>query len=281
MSARPKIAAAGLVLGLAYALLRPLWVGAETRLAFLAVGQGDAVLFQHQGRTLLVDTGPKTDSFDAGERLVVPELKRLGVRQIDLLVLTHADYDHIGGTEAVLKVFPVKKIVTTSEVLQDPRLKFLHRLPSTQIVLIDYQAQATLGNAQIDLAVPQSSGQGREDNERSLALLIDVDGARIILTGDAYTPQEAQLSRLWPDPVQIAKAGHHGSKTSNSTEWLEHFRPLHLVASVGRNNPFGHPHPEAIARIEAVGPTFWRTDRDGTLTFTLKDGQFHPERQSP
>ena len=269
MSVRHKVAIVTFLACLLYLPFRTIYEGMHPRLSFIAVGQGDAVLYQIQGNSLLVDCGPKTDSFDAGRRLLIPELKRLGVRTIDILVLTHADYDHIGGAESVAEVFTIKQIITTPEVYNDPRMTWLKTDFKGQLNLVEETGYAQMA----DLEIFVQAGTGSTDNDRSLAVLAK-GVTSILLTSDLGAAQEQLLTQTWDEDVQFAKAGHHGSRSSNSTEWLTHFKPDYVVATVGRGNTFGHPHQEVQERIKESGAQLLRTDRDGTVTFEYHGTSF-------
>jgi|GEM_PF-6423179 len=107
-----RVGLAGAAVGLLLLAVVVLRSGASsTRLTFLAVGQGDCAVFQHAGATVLIDAGPLTDTFDAGERIVAPELGRLGVETIDLVLLSHPDSDHVGGLPALARRFPIGRVV--------------------------------------------------------------------------------------------------------------------------------------------------------------------------
>lgn len=273
MSARPRLGLVGVLLGMGWMLAYPLWAGGDSgRLTFLAAGQGDAVVYQQDGLTVLFDCGPRTDGFDAGRRIVVPELKRLGVKQINLLVMSHADFDHVGGLESVSDVFPIRRIVTTSEVVGDSRLAAFFREYEGELVVIEGSGSARLG----ELSLRFWKGKGENDNDRSLAVLGESGGASFLLSGDGEADYERELTSVWKGPVDVVKAGHHGSDGSNSTAWLEWFGPSHWVATVGRGNSYGHPATGAVDRATVTGARVWRTDRDGSVQFLVSSRAFVP-----
>lgn len=243
-----------------------------SRLSFLAVGQGDCTVFQHAGRTVVIDVAAKTDTFDAGERIVAPELYRLGVRTIDILILTHPDSDHVGGLPSIARRFEIGKVVIPARFEHhkdmtdwlrraeiDPKTVFWLRKP-TEITLGPYRlAMDALDD--VDLV---------EDNDGSMFCRITGPKFSAVLTGDASSDAERRMLAKGGDwSAQILKAGHHGSRFSSSAQWLEAVRPTVCILSAGRNNVYGHPSRDVLSRLERLNIQPLRTDRDGTISFKL------------
>ena len=241
------------------------------RVSFLDVGQGDAVLIQAPGgKTALVDAG-------CGEEwarvcllrraVAVSELRRMGVREIDLLVATHAYVDHIGGMDEVLESFPVRNFMdnglshTTQAyerlkkaVEDEPGITYLRAEPRT----------LALGDASIEvLPMPKSRS---DHNNRSVALVIRYGAFSVLLTGDSEKPQLNFMTRGGMVPnVTVLKAPRHGSGTGFTEDFLDAARPEVIVVSVG-NNVYGDPSPEAMFAFQSAGATVLTTDHYGTVT---------------
>jgi competence protein ComEC len=242
-------------------------------LHFLDVGQGDAaVLRTPGGHWIVVDAGPRTDQWDAGRRVVVPYLMSQGVARVDVVVVSHAHADHLGGVPAVLDRYPPALILEPGEPVHDPLyLEFLDRAAGDGAV---WKAGRPGDHFEIDgvrfsvLHPDTTWTHWREDlNEDSLVLLVEYRGFQALLAGDAgFIAESDMLSHAMP--VDLLKVGHHGSRTATSDEWLSRLAPRAAVVSVGRVNRYGHPNPEALARLARHQVAIWRTDRDGTVDVT-------------
>jgi competence protein ComEC len=239
-------------------------------LHFLDVGQGDgAVIRTPGGRWILIDAGPRIAGADAGRRVVVPFLRRRGVRRIDLLVVSHAHADHLGGAPAVLERIPVALVTEPGRRVADPLyLEFLELLAERRVRWQPGRppARVTLDGVTLTVLHPDTawSGWGADLNEDSLVLLVEYGDFQALFAGDAGFPAEARL-RGRVGAVDLLKVGHHGSAGSSGEAWLGELRPRVAVVSVGRNT-YGHPAPAAVARLGRAGADLWRTDRDGTVT---------------
>ncbi len=245
-------------------------------LTFLSVGQGSCAVLRSGGRTVLFDAGPKTEFIDGGERFVLPKLRGLGVSRVDVVVLSHPDLDHAGGLAAVMKTFPDARILANAGFSQEEKLpKMLRSLgvSAERVGWLPPFARLSVGSLAIDLASPRVVA-GADDNTGSV--LARIDGGAFI-GGDA--PAEVERSfENWIGPVSVMAADHHGSRTSGDPSFLGVAHPKWIVISVGRNNRYGHPNPEAVSRYQATGAKIYRTDRDGDVGFVLQDGQWLAER---
>jgi competence protein ComEC len=288
-----------------------LWPVAEVVLArgtmeivMLDVGQGDAlVLRSPRGRWILVDTGPKTQSFDAGARTVLPYLRRRGVGEVAFLVLTHPDMDHVGGAEAVLEGIRVGQVLDPGRVVDTD--VFFHALEAAEEEAIPWRVARAGDSLMVDgmvLRVLWPPGQddqaatvdrgafaegtddfgerhalaARGSNETSVVLEVRFGDFSLLLTGDASSEvEEAVLPFLASPHVQVLKVGHHGSSTSTSPELLERISPSMALISVGRKNRYGHPHSAVLDRLLAHGAEVLRTDEDGVVRIRARrDGRF-------
>lgn len=214
---------------------------------FLAVGQGDAALVRWpDGRTVLVDGGPP------GRQLLY-SLRRLGVRQLDEVILTHAHPDHYGGLGPVLGEIAVRTLRAASV---PPDLVVPAR---TRVTTRGLPAGA------MRRLLPAFDFVTKEENDRSLVYALSFGARRFLFTGDAEAPLEAALVA---GPAELAadviKVGHHGSRTSSTDVFLAEVGAEIAVISCGEINSFGHPHAAALARLRAS--RIYRTDRDGTIT---------------
>ena len=243
------------------------------RVTMLDVGQGDALVVEFPNRkTLLVDAGPKSWRYDAGERVITPFLKRNGVRQLDAILISHPHADHFGGISSVLEHFRVDRIL---EAVSSQDSGLYDRWKKTAGQLSIPTARCEQGDrVSFDPSVrmyilhphlPEDSSS--DYNNASLVLKVVYGSTSIFFTGDAELETETKLVRKFGGFLssQVVKAGHHGSATSSGREFLEYISPYTALVSVGINNKFGHPSDEVIARFQSFGAEVLRTDEDGAI----------------
>jgi competence protein ComEC len=239
----------------------------------LDVGQGDAILLRHAGRTVLVDAGPGTDGRIA-DRVIIPRLRRLGA-DLDWILVTHPDQDHIGGLPAVLRRYPKARIAANAAFRQHSQLlSALYgggRKPD-EVLWVRAKASVSWGTARLDLVVPPTWAE--DDNGASLVAHLAVGNSRAVFTADLPMAGEEALVPTGDFSAQVCLSGHHGSAGSLSPAWLSEVRPKWVVASCGRDNRYGHPASETVRRAEAAGAAFLRTDRDGELRFRSSPAGF-------
>jgi len=244
----------------------------------LDVGQGLAVLVRTRRHTLLYDAGPRFGDADAGERVVLPTLRKLGVSRLDLMLLSHADADHAGGAPAVRNGLPATRIISG-----DPTA-----LPA------ELQAGPCDSGEQwewdgVGFHVWQWAS-ALESNQKSCVLLVEAGGERLLLTGDIDSHAErALLDGPLAVPVQWLAAPHHGSRSSSSMALLSRLRPHSVLISRGRGNAFGHPHPRVMARYRRLGMAIYDSAEHGAIRLQLgtfgapatQAGQRHYWRDPP
>lgn len=241
-------------------------------LAFLAVGQGDCVVLQHAGVTLLVDAAPATDRFDAGRRLAAPALHARGVETLDLVVITHPDADHVGGLPALARRFPIGRVAASSHFRDNESMLAALKaanIGSDRVLWIDRPLRATFGGLTATIAAPPND-PGDETNQGSLFVHLTNGSASATLSGDAGVDTEASVAALGMDwGAAVVMAGHHGSQSSSADAWIDAVGPTYAVASCGRDNRYGHPHPSVLDRYARHGVRVLRTDVEGTIEFAF------------
>lgn len=243
----------------------------------LDVGQGDAIAVRTpHGRWMVVDAGPRTPTDDAGRRVVLPFLRRRGVRQLDVLVATHGDADHLGGVPALERALEPALVLEPGQPL-GTRLYLEHLVEVDERGLPWLAARAgdSLVLDSVFVTVLHPSGAWiateLEPNENSIVLRVRYRGFTAILTGDAGLATEGRLLGT-VGPADLLKVGHHGSAGSTGDPWILAVRPAAAIISVGQNR-YGHPDPSVLRRLSNSGISVFRTDRGGTVT-VRSDGRY-------
>ena len=245
-------------------------------LHFLDVGQGDgAVIRTPAGRWVVIDAGPRSAGRDAGRRVIVPFLAREGARRLAVLVVSHAHLDHLGGAEAVLERFGAELVLEPADQVPDSAYtSLLGAVTAAGIAWKPARPGSVLEIDSVRFTVlhPDTtwSEWGLDVNEGSAVIRVDYRNFSALFPGDAGFSAERRIAGR-VGTVDVLKVGHHGSRGSTSREWLAELAPRVAVISVGRNT-YGHPAPEALARLAAQRADVWRTDTEGTVTIRT-DGQ--------
>jgi competence protein ComEC len=231
-------------------------------ISVLDVGQGLAAVVRTREHTLIYDPGPLYSAeSDAGQRVVVPYLRTLGINRVDMLMVTHRDSDHAGGTASVQAALVVEETRSSVRELAG------NRCLAGQRWVWDGVTFEVLHPAAEAYAVNGKS------NHISCVLRVTAGGRRMLLTSDIEAADEAALLARYPDDLaaDVLLVPHHGSKTSSTAAFLAAVSAPTAIIPVGYRSRFGHPKAEVVARYEAMGAALWRTDRDGAVEVKLSE----------
>ncbi|MGG5254986.1 DNA internalization-related competence protein ComEC/Rec2 [Neobacillus sp. SM06] len=247
------------------------------------VGQGDSILIHlpFARGNYLIDTGgsmsfqeqdwqKRAKEFEVGKNIVVPYLKSKGITRIDKLILTHGDMDHIGGAQAIIKELNVKEIVIPSvKELSSLEVDILRAAKSRNIPVVKAADGAEWKNRDSEFRVisPLANYTG-DRNRGSLTIWASIGGLHWFFGGDLDQAGEDSVVERHPKlSIDVLKVGHHGSKTSSSPVFLEHYKPKVALISAGEKNRYGHPHSQVIERLDRIQAGIYRTDRQGAITY--------------
>ena len=266
------------------------WRHGSLELTVLDVGQGDSLLLvSPSGHTILVDAGGQfTDPAhraeargpDPGEDAVSPYLWSRGFKQLDVVALTHAHQDHLGGLTAIFENFKVKTLWIGREV-SAPQQEQLERIAVSKGTRVLHELRGNhmdWDSAQTDFLwpeiVPEEIAQSAK-NDDSLVFRIRYGDHSFMLPGDAEKLSERSiLAESDPKALRsdVLKIGHHGSKNSTTPDFLAAVQPRLAVISSGAENPYGHPAPQLLERLRQSGIPTLRTDTNGAIHI-LTDGK--------
>ena len=211
---------------------------------FINVGQGDCTLIRNKNHVALIDTGGLTN-IDVANSSLIPYLKKKKINHIDMVLITHYDYDHYGAFEELNKTYRIKNVY-------DYNSSFPISLGS--ITFNNYNYYAKEGTT--------------EENDKSLVIGFNNCKKDFLIMGDAPSYIEKEIIKHHDDiPCDILKVGHHGSNTSSSEEWIKYTNPEEAIISCGKNNKFGHPNKEVISVLNKYQIKIRRTDLEGTIVF--------------
>ena len=242
------------------------------------VGQGDSIFLRSmKGDTILIDVGGKvtfgtkekwqeSSQTSNAEKTLIPYLQARGVSQIDYLVLTHTDTDHIGDLEEVAKCFKIKEICVSQGALTKP--SFVKRLRTIKCPVHTLKAgdKLPMMGSNLQVLYPNKIGDG--GNNDSIVLYGKLLGSSFLFTGDLEKEGEEELMASYPTlRASVLKAGHHGSKGSSSEAFLDQLHPSLALVSAGENNRYKHPNDETIERFKKRHIKILRTDKDGAIRF--------------
>lgn len=237
----------------------------------LDVGQGLSVLLAGPGTGLvLVDAaGSRSPRFDPGERIVLPEISWRGYRRVDALVLSHEHEDHAGGALAFLREIEVGEIWLGPGWQRSPLLEEIAaqgRRRGAALVLAERGLRREPAGIPLRVSAPRRRLRGLGANDRSLVVLAGERPCRLLLPGDIEAEGErVVLGTDGPLRAEAIVMPHHGGRDGSSRPLLARVRPVHAVASAGRENRFRHPHAETLRRFEGIGAVVWRTDLHGAV----------------
>jgi competence protein ComEC len=283
-----------IVIGWAALVLNAFWICAVPphpqlhagvlELTAIDVGQGDSILLvSPQGRTLLVDAGGipfwMHSELDIGEDVVSPYLWSRGFHQLDVVALTHAHADHMGGMAAVLANFHPRELWLGVDS-PSPELQTLLRVArALKIPIILHKAGdgLELGGAEIAVLAPPRDAEAHPSrpNDESLVIKISYGSTAALLEGDAEKKTEKQVVQENPR-ADLLKVAHHGSSTSTIPDLLAAVHPQFAVISVGTRNVYGHPRQDVLERLEEAHVRTYRTDLNGAVTFYLNGKTVSP-----
>lgn len=235
---------------------------------FIDVGQGDSTLLALNGQYILIDAGSGSESDE-----VIEYLTAQGVETIDAIIATHPHEDHIGSIDEVIESFEVlslylPNVTHTSQAYSN----MIDAADNNDVVMLVPNIGDTLEieGTTLTFLSPDPDEEFSNLNDYSLITMLECGNDRVLLVGDAEETVLEPLAESGVDfSCDIYKVGHHGSSNSSSEKFLQAASPSIAVISCGANNTYGHPHEDAVQRLNDIGATIRETAIDGTIVYPL------------
>ena len=266
----------GFILFLAFLITLP---DGKLRITFCDVGQGDSAYVHFpDGHDMLIDGGP-----DSRVLSCLGHMMPFWDRHIDLVLLTHAEKDHFEGLTEVVKRYQVGYLIRSDSQNVGPEYQWLvaaifsRHVPVKTVFAGD---QITVGGVVLSFLWPtrqylaQSPSQEGSQNEHGLVVHLRYGVFDTLFSADADSQVEQQYidAAGFPDAIEVLKVPHHGSATGMTQGFISWVHPKLAVISVGKNNPYHHPSPQALSLLKSIGSLIFRTDQQGEIQ-TVSDGK--------
>ena len=243
---------------------------------FLDVGQGDSILIRIKSKNILIDTGGNIN-FNISKNVLIPYFRSSGVKKIDYLILTHGDYDHMGEAINLVENFKVEKVIFNCGPYNDLENELIEVLDKKKIKYYSYIKELNVDNNKLHFL---QTKEYDNENENSNVIYTKLNGYKFMFMGDAGVEKEKDiLEKYNVSKIDVLKIGHHGSKTSSDKNFIDEMNPKYSVISVGKNNRYGHPNKEVLENLKES--KIYRTDKDGSIMFKVKNNKLQVETCSP
>ena len=238
----------------------------DFNILFMYVGQADSTLIKYKNKTMLIDAGNNEDG-----KNIVKFLKDKGISKLDYIVGTHYDEDHIGGLDDIIENFDIGKFYLSNGGELGPNYYNLEKAAKKKNLAITIpKVSDKIDFADVDMEVMAASKfDGKNDNNASIVIQAKYGSRKYLFMGDLEKQEEAK--RKWNE-VDVLKAGHHGSNTSSTQEFLNQVKPKYVFVSAGKNNKYRLPNVKAIERIEKTGAKIFRTDVNESSFWLTSNG---------
>lgn len=237
-------------------------------ITFLDVGQGDSILisFPYNKGNILIDTGGMyNSSYSIVKSKTISYLKSLGITNLDYVIITHGDYDHMGESINLVNEFNVNKVIFNIGNYNDLELELIDILKEKNIKY--YQNIKSL-NIDNNILYFLNTREYDNENDNSSVIYLNYNNIKFLFMGDSGIDRENDIIKKYNlNNIDILKVGHHGSNTSSSKYFIDKINPKYSIISVGKNNWYGHPNDEVLKKLKDT--IIYRTDIDGSIIFKI------------
>jgi len=208
---------------------------------------------------------------------LIPYLKLIGIKNLNYLILSHGDYDHMGESINLVENFKVEKVIFNCGEFNDLENKLIKVLDKKKIPYYSCIKELNIDNNKLYFL---NNKDYCNENDNSSVIYTNLNNHKFLFMGDAGMKVEKDLQEKYNlKDIDVLKVGHHGSKTSSGEEFIESIKPKYSIISVGKNNRYGHPNKEVLEYLE--NSKIYRTDEDGSIIFKIKNNKLKIETCSP
>ena len=250
------------------------------KISFLDVGQGDSIFikFPYNKGNILIDTGgiisykkekweERSNEYSIADSKIIPYLNSLGLTKLDYLIISHGDVDHMGEAINLVNGFRIDKVIFNLGEYNYLELEFIKELKRKNILYYKNIEKLNIDNNMLYFL---NNNLYDNENDNSNVIYLNFSNIKIIFMGDAGIKVEDDiLDKYDLKHIDILKVGHHGSRTSTSSNFIDNINPKYSIISVGKNNRYGHPNSEVLDILN--NSSIYRTDRDGSIVFKIKN----------
>ncbi len=246
------------------------------QIVFLDVGQGDGIYIKNENNISILVDGGSLDKSQLGKNILKQFLLSEGKVEVDYWIMTHADADHINGTQQLLQKGEIRfrnVILPDTDLLDDAYKKVIQlaRQNGANVMIVSKGDALMVGDCSIMFLHPEAAFETEERNTYSTSFLLKKGEFDMLCCGDIAKEQEGEIldelfeKGLLDDHLEVLKANHHGSRYSNSKRWIDSLQPDYFIISSGKGNAYGHPHREVLERISDIEAKVLRTDEGGAV----------------
>ena len=248
----------------------------KLRIFFIDVGQGDSTLIiTPDKKTVLIDGGG-SDSFDVGEKVLLPYLLDRRILKVDYVLISHFDTDHCGGILTIMEKVKVKNIIISEQAEHSEnyeRFKKLMIHKKIRLIEVKKGDKIKIGRySEFKILFPTSRLLSENPlNNNSIVAQFNYNNFKMLFTGDIEKLAEQQILKAEKAEIRadILKVAHHGSKTSSIPEFIKAVKPKIALIGVGKNITFGHPNQQTIKNLENIKCRIYRTDLQGEIIIKI------------
>jgi len=245
---------------------------------YLDVKQGDMILLKYKDNVTVIDSGPGNFYNNTSNiQNYIKFFNSLGITHIKQLIFTHGDYDHMGEAINLVNNFKVEKVIFNCGEFNDLEKELIKVLDKKKIPYYSCIKELNIDNNKLYFL---NNKLYDNENDNSSVIYTELNNHKFLFMGDVSVEVEADLIEKYNlKDIDVLKVGHHGSKTSSGKAFIDEMNPKYSIISVGKNNLYGHPNKEVLENLK--DSKIYRTDKDGSVMFKIKNNKLKIETCSP
>lgn len=236
----------------------------EKLITFLDVGQGDAIVLKNNSHLFLIDTGGNIYNNQSDN--IIKYIKSLGIKKIESIIISHGEMDHMGNSFNIVESIKIDKVIFNCGSISELENELINLLKKKNTKFYSCIKELSFDNSKLTFL---NTGIYDNENDNSNIVYLEINNQKFLFMGDASTIVEKNLINKYNlSNIDVLKVGHHGSKTSSSTKFINSINPKYSIISVGKNS-YGHPNNGVLNNLN--NSKVYRTDRDGSIVFKINN----------